>query len=242
MNPPIELQDISITQNIILNIPELLKYVLYINLDSRPDRLTHVQKEMDKMEIVGERMNAVKMKNGAIGCTLSHIKCLELAKERQWPHVFICEDDILFLNPDLLKTNIEKFSSANPKIHWDVLIIGGNNCPPYKRVDNYCIQVFNNQTTTGYIVQSHYYDTLIANFKESATMLMREPNNRQAYALDIYWKRLQQRDNWFMITPLTVIQVEDYSDIEGRKVNYGKLMLDLDKEWLFRKQYMNILR
>ena len=229
----IDLSDAVIPEEIILQIPDLLKYTLYINLDSRPDRLNHIQKEMDKMEIVGERVSAIKMKDGAVGCTLSHIRCLEIAKSNGWPHVFICEDDILFLNPDLVKSNIEKFS-ANQNINWDVLIIGGNNCPPYKRIEPYCIQVFNNQTTTGYIVKSHYYDTLIANFKESASRLMREPHNRRLYALDIYWKQLQQSGNWYMITPPTVIQVEDYSNIEDRRVNYGKLMLDLDKKWLFK--------
>jgi hypothetical protein len=39
-----------------------------------------------------------------------------------------------------------------------------------------------------------------------------------------------------MITPPTVVQVDSYSDIEGRRVNYSELMLDLDKEWLFKKQ------
>jgi GR25 family glycosyltransferase involved in LPS biosynthesis len=240
--------NISITKNISipnsetptnnsLNIPDLLKYILYINLDGRPDRLKHVQTEMDKLQIKGERVAAIKMPDGAVGCTMSHIKCLELAKARGWPHVFICEDDILFLNPDVLKENLLKFSE-NREIDWDVVIIGGNNCPPYQRIADYCIRVSNNQTTTGYIVKSHYYDTLIANFKESASYLLREPSKRKQYALDIYWKNLQTSGKWYMITPPTVVQVDNYSDIEGRKVNYSGLMLDLDKEWLFKKQQL----
>jgi GR25 family glycosyltransferase involved in LPS biosynthesis len=220
-----------------LNIQDLLKHVLYINLDIRPDRLKHVQNEMNKMLVVGERVAGIKMPHGAVGCTLSHIKCLELAKERGWPHVFICEDDILFTNPELLKENLLKFSE-NKEIDWDVVIIGGNNCPPYERIADYCIKVSNNQTTTGYIVKAHYYDTLIQNFKESAKRLMREPTKQKQYALDIYWKSLQKTDKWYMITPPTVVQTEDYSDIEGRRVNYSGLMLDLDKEWLFKKQQL----
>ena len=48
----------------------------------------------------------------------------------------------------------------------------------------------------------------------------------------MYWKRLQQKDNWFLLTPPTVIQLEDYSDIESRVVKYDHLMLDLEKKWL----------
>jgi hypothetical protein len=243
-----EFSNVSKTQNInisngetptnnFLNIPELLKYILYINLDSRPDRLKHILSEMDKMQVIGERVAAIKMPHGSIGCTMSHIKCLELAKERGWPYVFIFEDDILFLNPNVVKENLIKFSE-NREIDWDVVIIGGNNCPPYERIADYCIKVSNNQTTTGYIVKAHYYDTLIHNFRESAGHLLREPGKRNLYALDIYWKSLQKADNWYMITPPTVVQLDDYSDIEGRRVNYSGLMLDLDKEWLFKKQQL----
>jgi hypothetical protein len=241
-----DFSNVSITKNIsisngetpknnCLNIPDLLKYILYINLDSRPDRLKHVQNEMNKLGVIGERVVAIKMPDGAVGCTMSHIKCLELAKARGWTHVFICEDDILFLNPGVLKENLLKFSE-NKEIDWDVVIIGGNNCPPYERIADYCIKVYNNQTTTGYIVKSHYYDTLIANFRESAKYLLREPAKRKQYAIDIYWKRLQTGGKWYMITPPTVVQADSYSDIEGRKVNYSGLMLDLDKEWLVTKQ------
>ena len=220
-----------------LNIPDILKYILYINLDERTDRLKHVQSEMAKLGVSGERVRAIKMPDGAIGCTMSHIKCLELAKERGWPHVFICEDDIFFLNPDLLKSNLRKFSE-NKSIDWDVVIVGGNNCPPYQRIQDYCIKVSNNQTTTGYIVNSHYYDTLLYNFRQSARHLLKEPSKRKLYAVDIYWKSLQLTGKWYMITPPTVVQMDDYSDIEGRRVNYSGLMLDLDKEWLFKKQQL----
>jgi GR25 family glycosyltransferase involved in LPS biosynthesis len=214
---------------------ELFKHTLYINLESRPDRLKHVTEELKKMNIEAERINAIKMADGAIGCTLSHIRCLELAKERQYPYVFIMEDDITFLNPNLLNENLVKFQE-NPELkNWDVLIIGGNNCPPYMKITDYCIRVANNQTTTGYIVKSHYYETLIQNFKESAQKLMRNPNNKREYALDMYWKRLQQTGIWLMIIPATVTQYQDYSDIEKRVVNYNHLMLDIQKDWLFRR-------
>jgi GR25 family glycosyltransferase involved in LPS biosynthesis len=214
---------------------ELFKHALYINLESRPDRREHVERELKKMNIEAERMNAIKMAEGAIGCTLSHIRCLELAKERQYPHVFVIEDDITFLQPELLSENLKKFEENVELQRWDVLIIGGNNCPPYTKVTDYCIRAFNNQTTTGYIVKSHYYDTLIANFKESAQMLMRNPHNKREYALDMYWKRLQQTGIWLMIIPATVTQYQDYSDIEKRVVNYDHLMLDIQKDWLFRR-------
>ena len=213
---------------------ELLKNTLYINLEHRKDRLEHVTKQMNMMGINAERVNAVKMNLGAVGCTMSHIKCLELAKQRDYEYVFICEDDITFRNPELFKRNLQRFYE-NDDINWDLLIIGGNNVPPFQQVTEYCARVFYCQTTTGYIVKKHYYDTLSKNFRESAAGLMREPNNPSTYALDMYWKRLQLQDFWYMITPPTVTQYESYSDIENRSVNYENMMLDMEKPWLIRR-------
>lgn len=212
---------------------ELLKNTLFINLESRKDRLEHVETEFKKLGIEAERVNAKKMPNGAVGCTLSHINCLQIAKKRNYEHVFICEDDITFLNPELLKTNLEKFHK-NCDFIWNMIVIGGNNVPPYQKLSDYHIRIFQCQTTTGYIVHKNYYDTLITNFKESAENLMKT-NNKKQFALDIYWKRLQPQDYWYMIVPATVTQYESYSDIEEQVVNYDGLMLDLDKKWLIER-------
>jgi hypothetical protein len=46
--------------------------------------------------------------------------------------------------------------------------------------------------------------------------------------------QLQQQDFWYMITPPTVTQIQGYSDIEERTVNYEWLLLDMEKPWLKR--------
>ena len=219
---------------------DLFKHSLFINLDSRVDRFEHALQEFEKMNIQVERVSAIKNKNGAIGCTMSHIKCLQIAKNRDYDYVFICEDDITFLNPNKLKESAEKFKTYM-KSKWDVLIIGGNNVPPYEQLSDYCARVFSCQTTTGYIVQKHFYDTLIKNFKESAEKLMRDPANKREYALDMYWKRLQKEHIWLMLTPPTVTQYESYSDIEERNVNYDHLMLDMNKEWYMKQMRLQMM-
>lgn len=214
---------------------ELFKHTLFINLETRKDRLEHAENEFKKMNINAERFNAVKLASGAVGCTMSHIKCLELAKQRNYDQVFVCEDDIVFKNPELLKKNITKFSE-NKDIQWDVLIIGGNSVPPYMKVGDYCARILNCQTTTGYIVKKSFYDILINNMKEGVKHLMKNPENKRQYAIDIYWKRLQMQYFWYMITPPTVSQYENYSDIEGKNMSYDHLLLDMEKEWFIKQQ------
>ena len=215
-------------------INDLFKHTLVINLDHRTDRLEHVTKEFEKMDIQFERFPAIKPANNAVGCSMSHIRCLEIAIERDYPQVFICEDDITFLNPELFKSNLNKFlTSHNGKCayHWDVLIVGGNNAPPFHQVKEYCARVFRCQTTTGYVVQRHFYKALLDNFRSGLNFLIKNPNNRYEYAIDKFWIRLQTGYLWFMITPPTVIQYDNYSDIERKNTRYSHVMLDFEKKW-----------
>jgi len=206
------------------NIP-----VIYINLDSRPDRNEHVKRQLDKIGFnTYERFKAIQLDNGALGCSMSHLKCVELAKKNNYDSVFICEDDIEFLDPALFLKQMQGFLDSN--INWDVIIVAGNNMIPYTPINNTCIKVFNCQTTTGYIVKQSYYDKLIQNYKDGIEKLMREPENND-FKIDKYWFRLQRNDNWYLIIPLSVVQKEDYSDIEKKVTNFQKYMLDYNKAY-----------
>jgi len=213
-----------------LNSISDIKHAFYINLDSRPDRKIYIEEHMKQININVERFKAIQMANGAIGCSMSHLKLIQYAKENNLDHILIVEDDIYFIDPELFKNQFNLFLSKQKD--FDVVLISGNNIPPYKKIDDYCIKISQCQTTTGYLVRNHYYDKLIQNYKEGIQKLLFEPHNKFFYAIDKYWFSLQGKDNWYLITPLTVIQKEDYSDIEKKKTNYAKLMLDLDKPWL----------
>ena len=203
---------------------------IYINLLYREDRKIHVQKQLESVGIVNAtRFNAIQLHDNpsALGCSMSHLKCLQIAKENRWPYTLICEDDIEFLDPQLFITQISKFFSSNSC--WDVVLLAGNNMLPYSDKTDYSIQIHNCLTTTGYIVAAHYYDKLIDNYKTGIQLLMKNPEKHTLYAIDKYWLSLQKCDKWFLIIPLTVIQREDYSDIEKKNTNFRKYMLDYNK-------------
>jgi GR25 family glycosyltransferase involved in LPS biosynthesis len=224
----------NIHNNNIMNNIEDIKYSFYINLESRRDRKVHVEDELRKIGIVPQRFNAIRLQNGALGCSMSHLRCLETAKNNNWDHILIVEDDIKFMDPQLFQKQLNAFLSNHTD--FDVLLIAGNNIPPYTIIDNTCVKVTKCQTTTGYLVKSHYYDRLISNIKAGINMLIREPEKHVLYAIDKYWFQLQERDSWYLITPLTVTQLDGYSDIEKRITNYTRVMIDLDKKWLLKKE------
>jgi glycosyl transferase family 25 len=204
-------------------------HVVYINLTSRTDRNERVQSELKKIGVDNpERFNAIKLEDGALGCSMSHLKCIELAKKNNYEYVFVCEDDIEFLNPELFLTQLKNFLTSN--IAWDTILVAGNNMLPYLPVNDTCIKILNCQTTTGYIVKREYYNTLIDNYKTGIQNLLKEPFNNE-YKIDKYWFKLQRKDNWYLIIPLTIIQREDYSDIEKKVTNFRNYMLDYNKAY-----------
>ena len=216
-----------------MSINDYIKHTLYINTDWRKDRKLHVEAQLTSIGITNySRFPAIVTENGRVGCSLSHIKCLELAKEQKWENVLIVEDDIEFLNPKMFKDQLQKFfgnNNNNNANNFDVLLIAGNNIPPYEIINETCIKVSRCQTTTGYLVNEHYYDILIHHMREGVQLLLNYPDEHIKYAVDKWWFSLQLRDRWLLLVPLTVTQREDYSDIEKRKTNYTRLMLDVDK-------------
>jgi len=220
-------------------VMDLLKNTIYINLEHREDRKFHV---ISQLRNIGcsepERFPAVQTKDGAVGCSLSHIKCLELAKARGWESVCIIEDDFKCIDTVKFRRSLTEFQDRSERdgIQWDVLLLGGNNCPPYfspKEVD-YCVQVSYCISTVAYVVRQSYYDTLIQNYRDGVAKLMRDPTNKREYAIDMYRKSLQASGRWFLLVPLTVTQLACYSDIEKREMSYDHLMLDMEKKWLFQ--------
>jgi glycosyl transferase family 25 len=211
--------------------------IFYINLEHRVDRKEHVESQLNSIGLNGTRFNAIKMENGAIGCSMSHLKLLQLALKSGLDHILIVEDDILFLDPLLFTSQLDCFFKAqiNEGSNWDVILFAGNNMPPYQPVNDTCVKVSQCQTTTGYLVNGHYIEKLLNNIKMGLTNLIKEPENHVKYAIDRFWFSLQRTDNWFLITPLTVVQREDYSDIERKVTNYQKVMTDLDKKEIQKK-------
>jgi hypothetical protein len=119
---------------------------------------------------------------------------------------------------------------------WDVVLFSGNNYPPFKIEAPDCFRVANCQTTGCYLVCSRYYDTLLHNFEEGIAQLEANPENKTEFSCDIFWKRLQRADRWYLITPICVTQRPGYSDIEKQMVDYEKVMTDLVKKQPVKKR------
>ena len=206
-----------------------IQHILYINLDHRTDRKCHIEKELAALGWLERSMRfpAVSLKNGAAGCSMSHLKCLEIAKKEKWSHVLIVEDDLECLDVEFFQQQLNLFLRSGTD--WDVCLLAGNNMLPYLPHNEASIQVMNCQTTTAYLVQEHYYPTLMANIRQGIQELLKYPERKVEFAIDKYWLRLQQADRWYLVVPLTLVQRKDYSDVEKKTTDYRRYMLDYNK-------------
>jgi hypothetical protein len=94
--------------------------ILVINLEERKDRWVSIQNAFQDWHVPLERVEAVRMKPGWKGCTLSHKKCIQIAKDRKYPWVLILEDDCL-PEPDCR----QRFQALLPSLwarrsEWDI--------------------------------------------------------------------------------------------------------------------------
>jgi glycosyl transferase family 25 len=186
--------------------------VVYINLDERVDRRAHVEEQLGRVfpaERI-QRFSAIKDIKGSIGCSKSHIAVLELAKANGWPNVLIIEDDFTWNNLEKSTASLQRHLAAP----FDVIVLCGAyvKCSLHGRLES-C------QTTTAYVVDQGYYDTLLANYREGVALLGATDDYPQ-YALDQFWKRLQPVGRWFIVRPNMGFQLPGYSNVEEKPVNY----------------------
>lgn len=193
---------------------DTIEHVIYINLDHRTDRRAQIEHELACFGNRVERLSATRHATGGIGCTMSHIRALRRAKEAGWKNVLIVEDDFVWTNRVAGEACLTRLTGQP----YDVIVLGG----AYAKYDPSSLRLQSCQTTTAYIVAAHYYDTLIANFKEGLEGFLRSGRYAE-YALDQYWKRLQSVDQWFLVNPSLCAQRPGYSDIEKRVVDYRRV-------------------
>ena len=189
---------------------ENIKHIVYINLDYRTDRRSEIEQELERMDLSAERFSAIRTKPGIIGCTQSHLTVLQMAKSRGWDHVLILEDDFMFIvDKETLNTQLNAFFDL--KLPYDILMVGYNilKSEPFNDIVCRAIDV---QTTSGYLIHSRFYDSLIQNLSEAIPPLI-STGQHWIYAVDQYWKRLQPQSMWFCMNVRIGKLRPSYSDL-----------------------------
>ncbi len=205
--------------NIIIYEMEYIDKIIFINLDRRRDRLEEIIEEFKRMNIPPNkilRFDAISHPLGNIGCSLSHLQVMKMVKENNWKNVLILEDDFNFIVEKEFLNEFLNYVFNTLNKPWDVIMFGYN----FNEPNNYSLP-FNNdpylgkvgfaQTASGYLINQHYYDTLLSNYEEGNRLLM-EKNKHWLYANDLYWRVLQEKDEWLYSLQRIGLQRKSYSD------------------------------
>jgi hypothetical protein len=219
LNKVISLEQAIIPQK---NSP-LSKYidkVFYINLDKRTDRKEEIEKELTEYKLDYERFPAVEISYyGCLGCSYSHHNAIALAKERGYKNILILEDDFTFvISSEQFEKQMETFFNSN--VNYDVCLFSYNLQEYSESNYNFLYKVKYAQTTSGYLVNEKYYDTLINNYREGLEQLGASWK-AWIYAIDVYWKELQEKDNWYCFKEKIGIQKPGFSDIRNDHVEFN---------------------
>ena len=200
------------------------KYHFYINLSERTEKNENTIKELKRFGInKPNRFEAITHEIGIVGCVKSHIKCIELAKERNYPFVCIFEDDIVFRNIKKCRKMINKYINYD----YDVLYLGCrvlNN--KYEFLTDDLIRIDSAYTTHAYIVKSHYYDTILKNLYQGMNLKIgkgkdaHDKRQSEEYNIDVYLGQLQSVDNWYTFYPHFASQKNGYSDNFNCDINF----------------------
>jgi GR25 family glycosyltransferase involved in LPS biosynthesis len=181
--------------------------IFYINLDHRTDRKCEIEGELNSMGLPYERFAAIRHETiGGVGCGRSHVGVLKLAKERGYKRIMVLEDDFMFTS------NPHDALSKLDDVSFDVCLLSYNLFQSSESTEYpFLHRVHEAQTTSGYIINAHYYDALIAVF-EDAIPKFEQTNHHWLYAIDVAWKVLQRRDTWYCFSPRIGKQRPSYSD------------------------------
>jgi len=199
----------------------------YINMKHRDDRRKHIEELKETYSFFSniKRMNAISNKRGDIGCSLSHIKCLNNLLKENDEYYMLIEDDLLILDDNNFKEFTNTFDKIKNNDDWDLITLTPRGKTiKYNYIDSFN-KIVDNQTTTGYIVKHRFIEELIKYYKTGVEGLLKNQNTNK-YALDQCWKPLQEKSNFIYFNKIYAGQLEGYSDIEKKNVNYNQRFLN----------------
>jgi glycosyl transferase, family 25 len=195
-------------------IADYIDHVLYINLDSRPDRRQAIEEQLSVFPPSKvTRIPAKKHDLGHVGCFQSHVAALEVAVRNRWRNVLVVEDDMVWRNVREAYPIFKKLVSRP----YDCIALGGT----FVRYDRQTYRLTSSQTTHAYLVNGDYVANLLVHFQDGLALLEANPDVGK-YRIDVWWRSLQKRDRWYIVHPSLCGQSDGYSDIQQARVSYSK--------------------
>jgi len=187
-----------------------------INLDERTDRWEHAQAEFEKAGIKDRviRFSAIRDNDGRVGIIKSNLGIVKLAKKKGLKNVLVFEDDVEFIvdNPqEILTKSLEQVGDLD----WKLFYLGANTHNKLIKIKTNLILLKNSFAVHSMAYNEKIYDTFIRRY-EGITKITSHSD-----ILDVYFaQHFQEKYICLMVNPMMTTQMNSYSDIEKKVVNY----------------------
>lgn len=184
--------------------------VCLINLPERPERLERSMRELSGFFSASKEINVVKGRRADMpmhGIAQSHLDCIRMAKDKDWDHVCISEDDV-------------RFQSKNSRVHADrvfadlpadadVLLSGIYSGKMTRKQDCAWLHVTDFAGLHFYVVKRSAYDRILE-YPGNVHIDRWMAGRRSGGGLKCY-----------VSNPMFAIQYDGFSDNVGRPMKYS---------------------
>jgi glycosyl transferase family 25 len=198
---------------------ENIDAIIYINLNDRKDRFQQINQEFEKMGFDKNKIHRYPgIRLEILGCTLSHLDVIKMAKKNNFKNIMIFEDDYEFLiDKEKFNYLINRLFKEDPD--FDVVMLSYNQLisESHSEILN---KTISSLTASGYIVNYKIYDSLIKMYEEAIHYLIRFAINPAQFFNDSYWFKLQKIYKWYQFKSKIGRQRESYSDMTRKIVKY----------------------
>lgn len=210
-------------------INKYFEKIFCINLDSRKDRWDESKQEFEKYNLKVERIPAIsgksmnlefpdEIREGAVGCSLSQLFALKLAKQYELNNFLLLEDDIQFSSDlnDVFPEIIKQVPSD-----WDMLYLGGQHFHGMNLE-----KINENVFKCEYTLAAHsvaFNKTVFDRFINKLIDVTKP--------CDVHYAESHKEINAYVIIPHLTWQRGSYSDIENANVDYTFLKNHRYPQW-----------
>ena len=176
--------------------------IYFITLKERTDRLNKLIASFEKFKNINLiKVDGVKHIIGAIGCFMSHQKCIQLAKDNKMKNIFVIEDDCTPVGDDFEEKIIQLKNYFDNIDDWCIFLGGGTFS--HKNI----IKKFNDKLNL-YLI-NHAFDMHFVCYNNIIFNMFLKANPKSC-PIDHFWKHKMQA---LVVIPFIAIQDTSYSDI-----------------------------
>lgn len=188
-----------------------------INLDERTDRWQHAMNEFAKAGIADrvKRFSAIRDVDGRVGIIKSNLAIIKIAKEQKLKNVLVFEDDVEFIVDDpqsVLQKSIDQVGNNK----WYLFYLGANTHQKLLKFKPNLIILKNAFAVHSMAYSNLIYDDFILKYDKLQKI------SKFDDILDVYLaQKIQEKYICLMVNPMMTTQMNSYSDIEKRVVDYS---------------------